>query len=419
MKLRTHQSQIVETMQHTTKGQILVPTGGGKTICMIVDAMNQMQSLWDYDKNTRRFTEPITTVVVAPRILLAQQLCDDFLSHSFDNVAVLHVHSAKTRHQTTTNSKEIYDFAVTNWKRHKLIFTTYHSLHRVQESKINVDTIYFDEAHNSTQKNFIESVEYYSMYAKRCYFFTATPKHSRTPLKAGMNDEDIYGKVIAQIPAPDLIRQGYIIPPKVSSCKYSNEMEQPERDKNVLLQILKTEDRMDKVLVTAKSTKDIASLLTRTSFQLECKEILGYSVMWITSKHGAIIDGKKVHRHTFFDTMNKWGDDPDKKFIMFHHSILSEGMNVRGLSACILMRNLDYITMAQTIGRVIRLHKEDANDIKHGIINAGDVDNYRKSFGKMFVPVYNNVGISTERRLQRVVNTIFDKGEAHVSHVTR
>ena len=132
MKLRTHQSQIVETMQHTTKGQILVPTGGGKTICMIVDAMNQMQSLWDYDKNTRRFTEPITTVVVAPRILLAQQLCDDFLSHSFDNVAVLHVHSARTRHQTTTNSKEIYDFAVTNWKRHKLIFTTYHSLHRVQ-----------------------------------------------------------------------------------------------------------------------------------------------------------------------------------------------------------------------------------------------------------------------------------------------
>ena len=48
-----------------------------------------------------------------------------------------------------------------------------------------------------------------------------------------------------------------------------------------------------------------------------------------------------------------------------------------------------------------------------------NIKKIRKSFGKMFVPVYNNVGISTERRLQRVVNTIFDKGEAHVSHVTR
>ena len=53
-----------------------------------------------------------------------------------------------------------------------------------------------------------------------------------------------------------------------------------------------------------------------------CKELLGYSVMWITSKHGAIIDGVKVRRDKFFDTMNKWGDDPNKKFIMFHHSIL-------------------------------------------------------------------------------------------------
>ena len=33
----------------------------------------------------------------------------------------------------------------------------------------------------------------------------------------------------------------------------------------------------------------------------------------------------------------------------------------------------------------------------------------------MFVPVYNNVGISTEKRLQGVVDTIFTKGEAQVS----
>ena len=29
--------------------------------------------------------------------------------------------------------------------------------------------------------------------------------------------------------------------------------------------------------------------------------------MYITSKTGAVIDGEKVDRETFFDTLNKWG----------------------------------------------------------------------------------------------------------------
>ena len=114
--------------------------------------------------------------------------------------------------------------------------------------------------------------------------------------------------------------------------------------------------------------------------------------------------------------MNKWGKDDTKKFLLFHHSILSEGMNVSGLNACILLRNLDLITMAQTIGRVIRLHKDDASKIANGSLKPCiNGTNYIKPFGKMFVPVYNNVGIGTEKRLQSVVDTIFNKGQAQVS----
>ena len=87
-----------------------------------------------------------------------------------------------------------------------------------------------------------------------------------------------------------------------------------------------------------------------------------------------------------------------------------------GLNACILLRNLDLITMAQTIGRVIRLHKEDAKRISTGALKpCVKGTGYVKPFGKMFVPVYNNVGIGTERRLNSVVDTIFNKGEAQVS----
>jgi predicted helicase len=49
------------------------------------------------------------------------------------------------------------------------------------------------------------------------------------------------------------------------------------------------------------------------------------------------------------------GQESDKKFVVIHHSILSEGINVNGLEAVIFMRNMDYIGISQSIGRVIRL----------------------------------------------------------------
>ena len=407
MNLRTHQKETIEVMRTTPKGQIIVPTGGGKTLCMIKDTIEEFNGNSD----------PKTIVVVAPRILLAEQLSEEFIQH-IDGVDVFHVHSGETDHPSTTDPEKIIQLYHSSYNN-IIIFTTYNSLRRVRESGINVDTIYFDESHNAVQKNFIESVEYYSTYAKRCYFFTATPKHSLSPNKVGMNFEPIFGKEIVSVPAPDLIKQGYIIPPKVKSVKYSNHIGDTHvRDNETLINILENEDNMEKVLVTAKSTKDISRLITQTDFQLKCHS-LKYNVLWITSKFGAIINGVKVSRDKFFKIMNEWGANPDKKFIMFHHSILSEGISVSGLTSCILMRNLDYITMSQTIGRVIRLHKEDIKNIDSGNLKPCDFDGYKKPFGKMFIPVYNNVGISTERRLQTVVDTIFNKGEPAVSVVRK
>ena len=402
MQLRPHQLKAVQAMFRHTKGQIIVPTGGGKTMCMINDAEQRFRS-----------TIARTIVVVAPRILLANQLSAEFLEFITD-VDVAHVHSGETHHFSTTKTAELENF-YHNSVKNILIFTTYHSLHKIQESlDIEVDTIYFDEAHNSVQKNFIEAVEHFSMFVSRAYFFTATPKESS--VKTGMNDESVFGKRIVEVPAPELVNKGYILPPKVKAKKYNCGFFQSQEliEKEAILDALKTEDHMTKVLITAKSTSNIHKLLTKTDFMAICHE-MRYNVMHITSKFGAIINGKKVSRKVFFNIMNKWGKDESKKFVMFHHSILSEGMNVSGLTGCILLRNLDLITMAQTIGRVIRLHDNDKRHIDAGDLIPGNFEGYHKPFGKLFVPVYSNIGIGTERRLNSVVDTIFTKGEAQVS----
>ena len=388
MQLRPHQIDATKAMFQHAKGQIIVPTGGGKTMCMIDDAEQRFRS-----------TIADTIVVVAPRILLADQLSSEFLEHITD-VSVLQVHSGKTHHDSTTNPETI-KWWVDNTLGNKLIFTTYHSLHRVQESDITVDTIYFDEAHNSVQKNFIESVEHFSMYAERCYFFTATPKHSLTPMKAGMNDGDIFGEVICNVPAPKLVEEGYILPPKVAIKKINVVDDSRFKYEHECEHVLSTIDDhdTDKILICAKSTKQITQLISLTKFVDELS-VRGYSYMYITSKTGAVINGEKVSREEFFNILNAWGKS-DERFVVLHHSILSEGINVKGLETVLFLRNMDYIGISQTIGRVIRTGKEE------------------KTYGLICVPVYGKVGISTAKKVEAVVNTVFEKGEPAISVVKK
>ena len=199
IQLRPHQQQAVNAMWDNDRGQIIVPTGGGKTICMIQDLIHQ-------------HAVPIgrTSVVVAPRILLAEQLCSEFLEIvNTTHTHVMHVHSGETQHFSTTKPDNIHMFANTarTAGENCIIFTTYHSLHRVQEADIEVNTIYFDEAHNSVQRNFFPATEFFAGDADRKYFFTATPKHSLTVFKPGMNDPEVYGQVICNVPAPKLVEQ--------------------------------------------------------------------------------------------------------------------------------------------------------------------------------------------------------------------
>ena len=392
MQLRPHQEKALQAMADNDLGQVIVPTGGGKTMCMIYDVLRE------FSENGWK-----TMVVVAPRILLAEQLGREFMEiiEKEYYVPVMHVHSGKINGVfSSTNPLEIQGF-VESCNSRKIIFTTYHSLHRIQESGVNVDTIYFDEAHNSVQRNFFPAVEYFANYAHRCYYFTATPKHSKTVFKAGMNDREVYGRVICQIPAPTLVRAGYILPPKVEVYR-SRILKKDElvadRDCEQMIDALDNLDK-NKVLICAKSTKQIVNLVAHTKFVSELAW-RGYSYMLITSKTGAIIDGEKVTREEFFDVLNAWGKT-DRKFVVLHHSILSEGINVNGLEAVLFMRNMDYIGISQTIGRVIRKGADD------------------KVFGLVCVPVYSNVGITTARKVEAVVDTIFNKGEAATTTITR
>ena len=407
IQLRPHQQDALDALQQHSKGVCIFPTGGGKTNVGIFDAINQFLS-----------DTPQTIVVVSPRILLAEQLSAEYLEF-ITNAAVMHCHSGETHHYSSTKPSDIAWFA-DNTPGHKLIFTTYNSLQQLQRAEIKVNTIYMDEAHNSIQRHFFPAVEYFSQEADRAYFFTATPKYSNVIGKAGMNDTEIYGSIISKVPAPELVQNGYIIPPKVIATQMRLSVKGEDiaqRDCEYLLQTIQ-DNPVDKILICAKATKHIIGLLSDTDFAEQLAEE-GYSVMHITSKHGAFIDGEKVNREVFFDTLNDWGKDADKKFVVLHHSILAEGINISALEAVVFMRSMDIVGIGQTVGRTLRLHPQDAAGIRSGALVAGDLPSYTKSYGLVICPTFDKVSTGTAQKVQNVVDIIFQQGEVAFSTINR
>ena len=420
-QLRPHQQTEIDALSQHSKGIVVMPTGGGKTNVGIFDAVRQFQS------NISK-----TIVVVSPRILLAEQLSSEYLEF-ITNANVLHIHSGETRHFSTTKPN-----VIRNWyeqaQGHKLIFTTYNSLQQLQRAEITVDTIYMDEAHNSIQRHFFPAVEYFSAEAERCFFFTATPKYSNVIGKAGMNDTEVYGSIIAKVPAPQLVQNGYIIPPKVickqmrlsvkgediaqRDCEYLLDLILNPKQVTVTEGLVDYSNSVDKVLICAKATKHIIGLLSETDFAEQLAEE-GYSVMHITSKHGAFIDGDKVNREAFFDTLNEWGKDADKKFVVLHHSILAEGINISALEAVVFMRSMDIVGIGQTVGRTLRLHPQDAAGIRSGALVAGALDSYTKSYGLVICPTFDKASTGTAQKVQNVMDIIFQKGDVAISTINR
>jgi superfamily II DNA or RNA helicase len=399
-QLRPHQKEVFSLMREHSKMLTVAPTSAGKSIMMIADAQHR------FNEGTGK-----TILIVAPKILLAQQLSEEFAKF-IDNAHIVHVHSGDTQHHRITDFLELAYWQETT-PGNKLIFSTYHSLHKIVNAELELDTVYLDECHNAVNRRFYASVEAISKTADNFYSLTATPKFSEVLSKPGNNNTDVFGSKIHNVRAPELLQNGSILPPVTSVVEvpFIRDKENAhERDFYTLCETILNEYDMNKVLVVAPNTKAMMKMLSSTSFMEEMHEN-GYDVMHITSKYGAFIGQRKVSRAEFLDTLADYGADPNRKFVVLHIGILTEGISVPGIQSCIFLRQQNFISTVQCIGRCIRVNPEDTARMRSGELIPGDFDNYLKPFGKIVIPVYNNkVGIATARRVQNVVDEVFVKG---------
>lgn len=381
--LRPHQQVAVVNMSVHNRGQVIMPTGSGKTITMIQDAIDSMGS------------DEQTIVVVAPTIVLSNQLCKEFMEF-VDNVNVMCVHSGHTPYFTSTKILDIK-----NWchyiRGHKFIFTSYHSLHRIQESGIDINTIYFDESHNSVQRHFFRSVEYFSDHAKRCYFFTASPIHSFSPDKPGMNDLSVYGEVITNIPVTQMISSGFIVPPTLKTIHAEDIVDGQyplEVDINQLINSIETHE-LNNVLVSCKNTTQLFHVSTSQRFR-EFSNNNGYTIYSISSKYGCFINRDKVRRDVMMNHMR----NNNGRFVLFHVEICCEGINLPNLDGIVLLKKMNTTKMVQSIGRVLRLSKG-------------------KTEGKVILPIYSKYLKKTEKYVMNLMERVYTDGETPINNIKR
>lgn len=392
-KLRPYQIRAVEKLRQHNRGVCVLPTSAGKTTIFMEDIRCRMiQS-----------STPITVVVVAPKILLCNQLASEFKESIFGSINYVEVlvHSGEGG---SLNIKEL-EFCHKIYQKanlHQIWFTTYKSLSKINDTGISIDVAIFDEAHHSTTESNFVGVAHTSATAKNAFFFTATPKDTRD-VKSMLNS-DVYGGTIYSLSPKELVSGGYILPPKLQGYEASTD------DSENVINFLDSLNENPKVLVASHSTQSLVDMFTETELLLELEK-RGYHVLHITSKMGAVINNRKVPRPVFFETMNRLCNDENAKVIIFHVAILSEGISVPGISHILMLRNLNLIEMVQTIGRVLRLHKDDIARIQCGELVSGDFKNYKKSCGIISVPTNDGRGDKIMNRLKAVIDTLFVEGK--------
>lgn len=398
LEFRPQQKEACEIMRANNKARIIAPTSAGKSIMIFGDIYQRIQ-----EKQNSLY------VIVSSRILLLQQLSKEY-SSLIDNTHIVHMHSGDAPARKITDFLELA-YWVEATEGPKVIFVTYHSLKKIVRSELDIEAIYLDECHNGAKRNFFEYVKNVDQYCKNLYSFTATPRFHTDPKQNGNNNTEVYGDTVYNVSAVELIKNGSILPPKATTFTIPDVRDKKnsyERDYYTLMDCLLNEDNMDRVLITCPSTRVMMDLLSLTDFMKDLNDN-DYDLFHITSKYGAFHNKNKLKRCDFLKQIDEYGKQ-NKKFVVLHYSILTEGWSNNSIQSSIFMRQQSLGATVQNIGRNLRLGYTDIQRIKNGELTPGDYDNYEKPYGNIVIPVYQNTGSKIEQQVDHVIEEVFVQG---------
>ena len=450
--LRDHQvcavNAIIDDMRiGDGHGRIILPTGTGKTLI-------QAQTIIDAN---REFGHQCF-VIFSPRILLAYQhlvnvsehligcgVDAEFLNVNSGNFDERLINAERMRagfsaskvHSTTSNDEitRIYE-KIKKDNKILVISSTYHSANRIREAGIEVDLQLNDEAHNVVSEEFSNC----HGIGKNCFHFTATEKYTDSDDGLGMNNEAVWGNLTFEKLPKEMIEAGEMLPPVLHIVEVS-QSQIADNDYNAIFAAISESFCEHRKRLNSESANPSAigpKLLVTLNGQETLKGLMGekgkpgcinfeaykvqnpnVAIFAISSELGAYIDG------TWHDSSNKTKDillqrvrklNDSEEAIIIYVDMLTEGIDVPGITAFMPLRGMNESRFIQGVGRATRLFHIDRTRFYNHEISPQNRSDYVKPYAEIIIPTILINSRDTAAQYIRLWQSLYDSF-GHHEHV--
>jgi superfamily II DNA or RNA helicase len=440
MELRQHQLEASLAVETINEGIIHLPTGSGKTLIEALLISENIDKSYRWLSDNEMKGEIPVFVVLAPRILLSNQLFGvvrQILLDKKQDCQYLIVHSGRADDDRKNISKDLPyrqlksttspNTITSEYERARaekvpmVIFGTYDSSEKIVRAGIPVYMLMCDEGQYLVSMRFgwipkeNEDNEMKQFNAFRKYYFTATLKETPSDTGLGMNNSELFGPIIYEKTPLEMIKAGEIVRPRIHLVNVLNDVPEAtelDKDVNAIMSAFiehkaqcKTSPKM---LVVTKGSTHLNDIVSHRKIQNFLETRPNLMIFDISSAHQPRINGDVVKRDFFLKKLQGLTDQDEA--IVFHIDILTEGIDIPGITGIMPMNSMGLGKFLQTLGRASRLHPKDREKLYAGTMKYDELDRFIKPYAWVIVPVYEEIGEDLREQILNIVYALRQSG---------
>ena len=421
-----------------TKGRVDATTGAGKTLCQFYNIDRAFKT---YDKNI--------CVMILPTISLISQTFREFYQWKMfghkeedgtivnSNVSCLIIRSGSNPRYNdlvanvlqTLDKQKAIDFIISERSqgRKVVIFSTMKSqglkysniVEKLKENNTRIGIELIDEYHNiistsSDRKTQLEIADYLKNNEDRCdgtIFYSASNKFGE--ILSSFN-EDLFGPLLAKVNRNDLRERGFVTPKllfKLLRVKSKSNSSETKRDATrIKLDIDKAQSEAVSSIVAYKDLckyYEKANLITFGDHVEGCRYIANSEEMIKhlpdVKNHFMAAETTTDDREKIIDSIKVSGGN-----ILHQHSVAKEGINLPNLHGGLIGREMNIISLQQSIGRSDRALYSDTLKFEKGLISLDSPDGWEKYYNVIYLVVGEDDTFSD--RVKMIFRFLLDQG---------
>jgi hypothetical protein len=138
----------------------------------------------------------------------------------------------------------------------------------------------------------------------------------------------------------------------------------------------------------------------------------GVNIFAISSNEeiGNNVNGVRVKRQEFLKQLREYGKDINNEMLILHFDILTEGIDVPGITTIMPLRELNKSRFIQTFGRCARVDIRDRVRLDSGEINPTDLDQMVKPYAYVILPYITQTNRDDSDSMRNIIYELREFG---------